>query len=289
MMIASPDTLNRFNKESGVDKSMAYLKQHRDSVEWRGGGGFGLEAEAGKGLKLSSGGKAENVSGVRINFPHPPDRPNAKVTILNETNVSLSGGGSAEKGISIGGEAGGEMKVGLERSYELPAGTDVNALLNDPINAPKKVLDAAKNEGKLSETKVQIEGRVAANPKVGVGIGEDGGSSGVNTLPETGFNIEVTLPPGQKLPENFYLNLSRGDIPGAFRGISEDSTFTMKAYQTTKHGYDLEPGFDWEGVSAKSKVQHQRLDQEPIGKTKEGKISELDEEWNEIARQLELR
>jgi len=162
---------------------------------------------------------------VRIIFPDSLNQQQAKFIVQTEMSFELSL-------CQTGAQDSRELKVSLQRFYDLPVDTNINALLND--------VDAATQEGKLAEEKIRIEGKTT----------------------ETYFDMEVTLPPGQNLPEHFYLSLLRGDIPGAFCDMNEDSTYTMRVHQTAKQRYVP------------------RKNDEPIKKKRT--ISELEQEWDKM-------
>jgi hypothetical protein len=109
----------------------------------------------------------------------------------------------------------------------------------------------------LDEGKIRIQGKI--KPEA---------NDPIEFRSETCFEIEVKVPPSQNLPEHFYLSLLRGDLAGAFSELSEESTYTVKIDQIVRCGCE-------------SNVDHESVDE-----TKQGKISELEEEWEEIVREL---
>jgi hypothetical protein len=189
--------------------------------------------------------KGKPLTRVRIIFPDSLDQLSAKISVLTETSFELSLGSTE---ISDRG-TGGQLKVGLQRFYDLPIDTNIEALLDD--------VDAASQKGILAEEKIKIEGKISRAKDIEA------------KTTETYFDMEVILPPGQNLPEHFYLSLLRGDIPNAFGDISEDTSYTMKVHQTVKSC-------------------DEPLDVDMVDKTKEGKISQLEEEWDEMFSELEM-
>jgi hypothetical protein len=236
------------NPTPGMDDSthltgeeLEFLKSNMTAVEMRGTAAAELASELGIAPGLSTTGTlgAGAESSVRVEFNPPAVVTKEQGQVSTQVSGAVGAGGAS---LGVAG-SNGKLTVASEKRYQLPAGTDVNALKSDPAGTVRRVGGAAltPTSEKLTLTH-EGEGQVAGNG--------------------AGFKHQLVITEGvnEALGAGVVKYAQSGDWSAALRagGDRVAGEYTLNSF--TQHGLSLTPGLKVKGNGFSAEVSALRQD-----------------------------
>ena len=222
-----------------------WLTGHTTALELKGGAAargaaaLGIQLDEDQ-LKLAGANLGAEVTSdhvLRVELPQRDENGQvtrgARVTHRTEDRFALAGGAGVGldsgrddnlRGFRVGAGVGasGEVKVTTTQTWELPADVTGESLLDDPVDTLRSAAGGAR----------QVEDSVRINLKGRAGVSGD----------ERGAELELKTDnmTMQELLDNGGMELLRGDVEGALRGMGDRQVeWRLDTFETT--GLDIKP------------------------------------------------
>jgi hypothetical protein len=218
-----------------------FLKSNMSAVEMRGTAAAEFSTELGltPGLASTLGLEGSVESTMRVEFNPPAVVMKEQGQVAAKAGVAVGGGGAS---VGVAG-TNAKITVASEQRYELPPGTDLNALQSDPVGTVKRVGTAAMTpvSEKLTLTQ-EMEGQVAGN-----------GGGYKQQLVITEGASEAATAGVVKLAQS-------GDWQAAVRAGGDKAAGEYTVTTFTQHGLVLTPGIKVKGYGFSVEIGGTRQD-----------------------------